>query len=289
MNIRANRPRPSSGALKRLLAGNAVIVTGAGSGLGRAYALGIAAVGGAVVVGDIDGEGAAATAAVIRDAGGRAVAVEGSVGDWQVAEHLSTVALASFGRLDGLVANAAVTHHAAPWDEDEQALRSIVEVNVLGVQFAARHAMRAMVESSRSGAGGGSIVTVVSGAQFGIPGMSAYGATKGAVTAMTANWAHEGAPHGIRVNALSPLGDTAMSRADPRPDRPPLPDPMRIAPVVIALLSSATAPLTGTTVRFDGTMLSTHPKTPPQHIETRSGWSVPHAVDTLRRLAATNA
>ncbi|XVQ86948.1 SDR family NAD(P)-dependent oxidoreductase [Microbispora siamensis] len=201
-----------------VLDGRCVVVTGAGRGLGRAYALACAAHGAGVVVNDVDGAAAHAVAAEIAAAGGHAVAEPGSAGSWEVAARLAGTAELEFGRLDGLVANAGITHHAPPWEEDEARLRRITEVNVLGVQFAAVHAMRAMV---RRGAGG-SIVTVVSGARFGIPGMSAYGATKGAVAAMTAGWARDCASAGIRVNAVSPLAETGMAALDARPDRPAL-------------------------------------------------------------------
>jgi NAD(P)-dependent dehydrogenase (short-subunit alcohol dehydrogenase family) len=235
-----------------MLRSKAIIVTGAGRGLGRAYARACAAHGAGIVVNDVD---PAAAASVVDEIGaGSAVAVPGSVAEWATARRLVEVALRSFGRLDGLVANAGVTHHGPPWTETEEGLRRVVEVNVLGTQFCAAHAMRAMVSAGT----GGSIVTVVSGARAGIPGMSAYGATKGAVAAMTAGWALDGAPHGIRVNALSPLAGTDMAALDARTDRPRLGAPADVAPAVVALLSDATRDVTGRIVRFDGTRLSVY-------------------------------
>ena len=235
-----------------LLSGRSIVVTGAGKGLGRAYALACAAHGADVVVNDIDEHSAYECARAIVAAGGRAVHVAGSVASWSVAAAMVDAAVRRFGRIDGLVANAGIIHHARPWEEDEASLRRIVEVNVLGVLFCATHAMRAMVRQGT----GGSIVTVVSGARFGLDGMSAYGATKGAVAAMTAAWAREGAAVGIRVNAISPLAATDMAALDPRPDRPRLGSPEDVAPAVVALLSDATAGVTGRILRFDGTTLS---------------------------------
>lgn len=237
-----------------MLDGTAVIVTGAGAGLGRAYALAAAAHGAAVVVNDVDSSAVDAVVASISSAGGRAVGLTGSVAEWRVAERLARECVEAFGSLDGLVANAGIMRTAAPWDESEEDLRAIADVNILGVQFTARHAMRAMVEQGR----GGSIVTVVSGARDGIAGMSAYGASKGAVAAMTANWSLAGREHGIRVNAVSPLAETAMALADRRADRPALPAAELVAPLVVALLSDATSPLTGAVLRFDGTALGEH-------------------------------
>jgi NAD(P)-dependent dehydrogenase (short-subunit alcohol dehydrogenase family) len=196
------------------------------------------------------------------------------------------VCVSEFGKLDGLIANAGIMHMAAPWEESEDCLRAIVEVNVLGVQFSVTHAMRAMVEAAR----GGSIVTIVSGAQFGIRGMSAYGATKGAVNAMTANWALEGANRGIRVNAVSPLGRTrmALEHSSARvalkhlEDLPTLPDPSIVAPVVVALLSDATAGITGQTIRFDGERLSAY-QTSLTPLEERAGWSAEDIASALTK------
>lgn len=241
----------------RNLAGKAVVITGAGQGLGSEYALATARAGAAVVVNDIDAESAEATAARIREAGGEAIGVSGSVSSWSDAERVVLTCVEEFGKIDGFVANAAIMHMGAPWEEDEQKLRRIVDVNVLGVQFSVGHALRAMVDAGR----GGSIVTVVSGAQHGIRGMSAYGATKGAVNAMTMNWAIDGEPHGIRVNAVSPWALTKMtldhlnqSHADPES----FPTADAIAPLVVSLLSDATSEITGRIIRFDGQRVSAY-------------------------------
>ncbi|QYC40202.1 2-(S)-hydroxypropyl-CoM dehydrogenase [Nonomuraea coxensis DSM 45129] len=164
------------------------------------------------------------------------------------------VVVTGAGRELGRAYALACAAHGAAVVVNEARLRRITEVNVLGVQFAAVHAMRAMV---RRGAGG-SIVTIVSGARSGIPGMSAYGATKGAVAAMTAGWARDCASAGIRVNAVSPLAETGMAALDTRPDRPALGAPGDVAPVVVALLSDATRGVTGRIVRFDGAELGVY-------------------------------
>ena len=75
---------------------------------------------------------------------------------------------------------------------------------------------------------------------------------------MTAGWALDGAPHGIRVNAITPLAETDMATGDTRADRPPLGAPEDVAPAVVALLSDATTGVTGRIVRFDGTRLSVY-------------------------------
>ncbi|MFT4009153.1 MAG: SDR family NAD(P)-dependent oxidoreductase [Nocardioidaceae bacterium] len=237
------------------LAGKAILVTGAGQGLGRAYAVQAAQAGASVTVNDINEATARSVAEEIRDAGGAAIAVAGSVSSWSDSERAVQETVRAFGALDGVVANAAIMHMGKPWEEDEVRLRRIVEVNVLGVQFSVGHALRAMVEAGT----GGSIVNVVSGAQHGVAGMSAYGATKGAVNAMTVNWAIEGKEHGIRVNAVSPWALTQMtidhldqSHADPES----FPTADAIAPLVLSLLSDATSTVTGQILRFDGRRVS---------------------------------
>lgn len=235
-----------------MLESRTVIVTGAGRGLGRAYARACAAAGANVIVNDLDPDNAAGVAAEIVADGGTAVAVAGSVASWDVAARLVETAVERFGRLDGLVTNAAVIHHTPPWDEDEEHLRRIVETNVLGVQFCGTHVLRALVDQGT----GGSIVTITSGARHGMSGLSAYGATKGAVASLTAGWALEGAAHGIRVNAVSPLAQTDMASVFPPGERMVLGPPERVAPLVVALLSDASRPVTGALLRFGGDELT---------------------------------
>ena len=260
------------------LDGKAVVITGAGSGLGRAYALACAAAGASVVVSDVDAAAASSVVGEIAAAGGSGSAFAGSVDSWDSDRELIEHCVTTFGSLDGLVANAAVRHEALPWDEEEAALRRIAEINILGTQFTVRHAMRQMVESGR----GGAILTVVSGARFGMHGMSAYGASKGAVAAMTAAWALEGMPLSIRVNGLSPLAETTMSLGDTRADRPPLPDAGDIAPIVPSLLSDQLRGVTGQLVRFDGRRLSAYAAPGREdQVEERDAWTSADLVSTL--------
>ncbi|KRA24677.1 hypothetical protein ASD65_09820 [Microbacterium sp. Root61] len=261
------------------LAGKSIVVTGSGQGLGRAYALDAARAGASVVVNDVDATATQSVVAEILDNGGSAIAAVGSAADWDGARHLVDTCVTRFGAIDGFVANAAIKHEGLPWDETEAGLRRIVDVNVLGVMFGGTHAMRAMVDSGR----GGSVVTVVSGARFGIPGMSAYGATKGAVAGMTLNWAIEGMPHHVRVNAISPLGRTRMSSVDARDDAPQFPDPAAVAPLVTALLSDDTVGTTGRIIRFDGTTLSQYADAALEDGEERASWTVAELAASVRR------
>src|SRR4051794_31871107 len=105
------------------LQGKAVVVTGAGRGLGRAYATEIAAQGAAVVLSDVDGGPLREAADAIAAAGGAATTFEGSVAEWDGAAGLVAHCVEAHGRIDGLVNNAAVFHVAVPWEETEDAMR----------------------------------------------------------------------------------------------------------------------------------------------------------------------
>lgn len=241
-----------------VLDGLAVVVTGAGGGLGRPYALAIAAAGAAVVVGDIDGEGATRTVREITASNAHAVAVTGSVTDPEYAQRLVTTSIEQFGSIDGLVNNAGVLNPGVAWEQPAEVVAQSLEVNVAGVIHCGTAALRAMVD-----AGAGSIVNVVSGAMQGMPRLSLYGATKGAVMGLTYGWAVESAGTGVRVNAISPLARTGMSELMGLDDAVKGPAPEKIAPAVVHLLSPAAAETTGQILRFDGRRLevvtSPHP------------------------------
>ena len=268
-----------------LLDGRAVIITGAGQGLGRAYAVEAAARGASVVVNDVDRSLARAVADEIAGSGGAAVAVDGSVADWDDAAALSDVALRTFGRLDGLVNNAGVFHLARAEDEDESLVRQAVEVNLLGAMFCGIHAIRTMIRSGN----GGSIVNVSSGYQSGVATGGCYAATKGALASLTYSWALEGRRHGIRVNAVAPMARTrmteyALDRLRATGERSAVPasnPPASIAPLVALLLAQGTT-VSGQVIRFDGRLLAVvaHPGKLEGVIE-RDAWTIEQIDEAL--------
>ena len=244
----------------RYLEGKAVVVTGAGRGIGRAYALLAAREGAAVVVNDIDAEVADEVAAEIRVTGARVVAAAGDVSTWGAAESIIDRCVDEFGAIHGLVNNAGVFAMADGWELEEAHVRDLVATNVLGVAACGTFAMRRMVQQSF-----GSIVNIVSGAHFGIPHMSVYGATKGAVASFTYGWSLDLEGTGVRVNAVSPLARTRMSASTAEfyqrhglgvIDSEGSPDPEINAPVVVYLLSDAAADLTGQIVRIERDQLA---------------------------------
>lgn len=244
------------------LAGRAVVITGAGRGLGAAYARLAAAHGAAVVVNDLDESLAAAVVDDIRAAGGVAVADGRDIASWTGAGQLIQHCLDEYGAIDGLVNNAGVFRMADPLAQDPDAFRAVVEVNLFGTAYCGLHAIRAMAERGR-----GSVVNVTSGSQAGSAGMAAYGASKGGVAALTYCWAMDLAGTGVRVNAVSPNADTRMAREFERylgeraPGQNTGKPPELNAPAVVYLLSDASATINGQVVRVDGDELSlmSHP------------------------------
>jgi NAD(P)-dependent dehydrogenase (short-subunit alcohol dehydrogenase family) len=233
-----------------ILDGKAIVVTGAGRGLGEAYALHAAQAGARLVVNDIDGEFAERTASHIRDYGGEAVASTHNVADPAEAAAIIDTCVDTYGRLDGLVNNAGVNYDAQPWDDSPTQLRELFEVNVFGTFNCGIAAIRAM----RSAGVAGSIVNIASGALLGQRQLAAYSASKGAVASLTYSWALDLDELGIRVNAVCPVAHTRMVWTSERSLRatPPERTPSKVAPLVLFLLSECSAGITGQLIRCNG-------------------------------------
>ncbi len=233
------------------LTDKAVVVTGAGRGLGRAYAELAAAEGARVVVNDIDRECADEVVAAIGEKGGEALASHDDIGSWDGAAALIQRCIDGFGRLDGLINNAGLFYMAKPDEEEEKRVEAIVRVNVLGSAFCGIHALRVMMPQNR-----GSIVNITSGAHAGIASMGMYGATKGAAASMTYAWAMDVADTDVRVNAVSPVAKSRMydtmrsySGATGRSTDTTI-TPEDNAAVAVYLLSDAAAGVNGQVVRI---------------------------------------
>jgi NAD(P)-dependent dehydrogenase (short-subunit alcohol dehydrogenase family) len=184
-----------------LLHQRTIIVTGAATGIGQAFALGCAAQGAHVVAADMNN--ANETVDVIERNGGQAIAVKVDVSDDASCQAMAAAALKRFGRIDGLVNNAAYFREvkltefenidAAVWDRT-------FAVNVKGVWLASKAVLPAMREQ-----GSGSIVNIASVvAVAGQPGYLHYVGSKGAVLAMTKGLAKEVGKHGVRCNVIAP-------------------------------------------------------------------------------------
>lgn len=183
------------------LAGKVAIVTGAGSGIGRATATLLARDGAAVVVSDVAEEGGRETARLIAAAGGTASFVRADVSRPEECEALVREAVARHGALHLACNNAGIGGSPGPtgeypldgWDR-------VIGVNLSGVFYCLRYQLPAILA-----AGGGAIVNIASIlGQVGFPGASAYVAAKHGVVGLTRNAAVEYAAAGIRVNAVGP-------------------------------------------------------------------------------------
>ena len=183
------------------------IITGAGSGIGRATALRLAAEGAAVVIADLDASRAEEVAKKIAADGGNALAVEVKVTDTEAVRRMTATAVKAYGRLDILVSNAG-WDRAGPFTEtDEDLWNRVIAVNYRGHLAASHAALPHMIER-----GWGRIVAVASDAgRVGSSGEVVYSGAKGAVVAFTKGLAREVAHQGINVNCVAPgLVDTPL-------------------------------------------------------------------------------
>lgn len=245
-----------------VLRDKAVVITGSGGGLGRAYALAAAQAGAAVVVNDVDPAAAVDVAAEITAAGGRAAAHPADISDWEEAAGLIDRCVAEFGAIDGLVNNAGVFALALPQDQRPGPLRRMIDVNIFGTAACGHHAMRQMVAQ-----GHGVVLNVTSGEQMGKTASAGYGATKAAVAALTYSWAVDMAAHRVRVNAISPNAHTGMATVyqaylggEAGNQNIGVPPEVN-GPLAVYLLSELSAHLTGQVVRLNGNelMVCSHP------------------------------
>ncbi len=196
------------------LANKTGLVTGAGSGIGRAIALRFAAEGASLVISDIVEAGLRETAALIadNDNGGQIISVVGDVARRTDAEQMVQAAVQQWGHLDIVVNNAGIAGSKqatlAHLTSDEDWER-VIAVNVTGVFRVASAAIRQMLTQER-----GSIVNIASVAGFvPFPGRAAYDASKGAVIAFTRALALDYATQHIRANAICPgMVETEMTR-----------------------------------------------------------------------------
>jgi NAD(P)-dependent dehydrogenase (short-subunit alcohol dehydrogenase family) len=182
------------------LAGKVCLITGAGSGIGRASAVLFATEGASVAIADIDVDGATETKAAIDAAGGTSRTYRVDVTDQASTEALATAVVGDLGRIDVLFNNAGIAGVGVLHETSIELWERVMAVNVRGVFLVARAVLPAMIE-----AGGGSIINMSSTiAEIGLANRASYAASKGAVLSLSRQMQADYAAYGIRVNALLP-------------------------------------------------------------------------------------
>jgi len=259
--------------------GKSIIVTGAGSGIGRAAATLFAAEGGQVIVADVT-EGAEATARAIRDAGGVAEAIRIDAG--VEADVAQAVALACdrYGGLDVMFANAGISGGLANiFDTSVELITEVLRVNLIGPYLAVKHAAPRIAERGK----GAIILTAsVAGIRSGA-GSPAYSASKAGVINLAQVSAQQLSGSNVRVNAICPgLTETGMTkptfdyaRDAGKMDRLGRLNPLRrgaapeeLAKVALFLASDDASYVNGQAIAVDGGLSSSHPVTKQEYGQT---------------------
>lgn len=243
--------------------GRTALVTGAGSGIGRAVALALAAEGADLVVAGRRREPLEETARLIEESGGKALVVTADVTRAADIQAVVAAAVDRFGALDVAVNNAGVFLGGQPLaDLPESDWTEQLDINVTGVF----HALRAEIRQMRTQSSGGAIVNIAS--IFGVharhPGATAYAATKAAVSVLTQGAARDHIGDGVRINAVSPgpvqtemsllPGETEAERAERMENSVPLgraSSTAEIAAAVLYLASDDAASVVGTDLVVD--------------------------------------
>lgn len=195
--------------------GRSVIITGAGGGLGRAYALELAAEGAAVLVNDIRAEAAEAVVAEIAAAGGKAVANSDDITRMTGADAIVAQAIAAFGDVHAVVNNAGICRDRLFLNLGDEEWDTVMNVHLRGHFCIANRLARHWRDRSKAGeAVDARIINTSSGAGLqGSVGQANYSAAKAGIAALTLVQATELARYGVTANALAPTARTSMTEA----------------------------------------------------------------------------
>ncbi|MFK0089131.1 SDR family oxidoreductase [Pseudomonas sp. NPDC090755] len=245
--------------------GRTVIITGAGGGLGRAYALAFAAEGANVVVNDIRDEAARDVVGQIHASGGRAIANSDDITTLDSAGRIVDAALAAFGEVHVLVNNAGILRDRLFLSLSEDDWDAVMRVHLKGHYCLANLLARRWRDLAKAGTPvAGRIINTSSGAGLqGSIGQSNYSAAKGGIAALTLVQAAELARYGITANALAPAARTAMTESA-MPELVKKPEdgsfdawaPENVAPLVVWLGSEQSGHVTGQVFESQGGRIS---------------------------------
>lgn len=246
------------------LDGKVAIVTGAGgrgNSIGRAYAFGLANAGAAVVVADLNGDGATRVAEEITDAGGKALAVHVDITDRDSVAAMAEAAASAFGGIDILVNNAALMVEVVATPAMQSSMENldrILKVNLHGALNCVQAVVPLMAKR-----GGGRIVNALSAGAF--PAQSLYGVSKIALLGLTTTLAAELGSQNITVNAIAPGMTKSEAGLSLTPDDSPLVqalagrtpihlrgEPDELVGPLIMLVSDAGSWMTGQSINVDG-------------------------------------
>ncbi|MGE2732070.1 SDR family oxidoreductase [Mycolicibacterium vaccae] len=214
-----------------------IVVTGAGGGLGREYALTLAREGASVVVNDLggarDGTGSGSTMAdevvkEIKDAGGRAVANYDSVAEPEGAENIIKTAVDEFGKVDGVVSNAGILRDGTFHKMSYENWDAVLKVHLYG----GYNVIRAAWPHFRENGFGRVVVATSTSGLFGNFGQANYGAAKLGLVGMINTLAQEGAKYDIKANAVAPIAATRMTQDILPPEVFEKLTPEYVAPIV---------------------------------------------------------
>ncbi|SEQ86414.1 NAD(P)-dependent dehydrogenase, short-chain alcohol dehydrogenase family [Solimonas aquatica] len=267
--------------MNRICNDRSIIVTGAGGGLGRAYALALAAEGAGVIVNDIRREAAQAVVDEIRKAGGKAVASCDDITSMDGARAIVATGVEAFGDVQGVVNNAGIVRDRMFASLSEEDWDLVIKVHLKGHFCLASVLVQRWREQSKAGVKvDARIVNTSSGAGLmGSVGQSNYAAAKGGIASLTLVQAAELARYGITANALAPAARTSMTEGPfaammkkPEDGSFDYYDPANVAPLVVWLCSPLSAKVTGKVFEVEGGKLA-----------IASGWHSGVAIDKKAR------
>lgn len=240
--------------MPNMVADKVVVITGAGSGIGREFALAFAAQGARVVVNDLGrsedgGSAAEAVVAEIRAAGGEAVASIESVAEWDAAQRIVQTALDNFGQVDCVVNNAGILRDRFFFNMSLEEWQAVINVHLNGSFYVAR----AAAPHFKAQASGAYIHMTSTSGLIGSPGQANYSAAKLGLVGLSKTIALDMARYNVRSNCIAPFAWTAMTASVPTDDpetaarieKLKTMEPRKIAPLGVYLASDAGASVSG--------------------------------------------